>query len=359
MLTRRNSINLSSTGTQRRRSFVEILRDFSPFDMGGSAPTNIQLSSVLKDTKKSSPIERCNHTATLVGNKMVIYGGRDLETNSYFGDIWTLDLDTFEWSKPEIRGEVPNARALHTANLAIDGKTIVIVGGADEKHQMDDILALDCETWTFETLFKGEGFPGGGLAGHTATLYNHTFLYIIGGRVTKDHRASADVYTFNLGSREFSKVDIKGSMIPRAGHSATLVKSKSHKDYIAVYGGKNGDSTVDEKFILLDIAGRSWNRLEFTGKAPGLPRMFHSTILIRSVILLFGGKREYAEAGLDSIYTFDTDRSHWGKITDRSRLSLNGRHGQSLVIYKDKIYVFGGCHARSCYNDVHEMTLTY
>lgn len=40
------------------------------------------------------PAARYGHTATVVGSQMVVIGGR-AGTNSFFNDVWTLDLSAF------------------------------------------------------------------------------------------------------------------------------------------------------------------------------------------------------------------------------------------------------------------------
>eukprot|EP00002_Diphylleia_rotans_P008398 TRINITY_DN181_c0_g2_i10.p2 TRINITY_DN181_c0_g2~~TRINITY_DN181_c0_g2_i10.p2 ORF type:complete len:366 (+),score=79.01 TRINITY_DN181_c0_g2_i10:61-1158(+) len=354
---RRHSISLSETGVPRRRSFAEILRGVKSFGSSSVALSDMNISINALTMTNSAPSPRCNHSATIVDNKMVVFGGRDLHVGTYFGGLHVLDLDTMEWSEPPMKGDAPSPRALHTATLSADGKAIFIIGGSNELKQLDDVYVLYCDTWTFELLSRGQDFPGGALAGHSTTLINGLFLYVIGGRQSDCERASSSVHSFNIATRTWTKVETTNQMIPRAAHTATLLSSRGGKEYIVIYGGKNGDSNVDEKFILFDVVDHSWNRLESSGKSPGKPRMFHATVIVGSVFLIIGGKRETSDDGISSTYAFDLETSCWRKFKQDEHSSFKGRYGHTAVYYNRRVYIFGGCHNRKCFNDLHILSI--
>ncbi|GAQ79092.1 Acyl CoA Binding Protein [Klebsormidium nitens] len=97
-------------------------------------------------TSGAPPSPRCDHTATLHnGRYMLVFGGGTL-ANCY-NDLHLLDLETFEWSRPETHGDTPHPRSGH-ASVAI-GDTWYIVGGGDNAHGIADTLALNLNSFTW------------------------------------------------------------------------------------------------------------------------------------------------------------------------------------------------------------------
>lgn len=76
-------------------------------------------------TTGDRPVQKGYHTANLVGNKMIVYGGSD--GNHSFSDIHILDLEKLNWTLVET--EVQFRRLSHTAIQV--GSYLFIVGGHD------------------------------------------------------------------------------------------------------------------------------------------------------------------------------------------------------------------------------------
>ena len=79
------------------------------------------------------PIEREGHTASVVGRRVFVFAGTwvDDEHNSvYLNDLHVLDtsVDAMAWTQPSTSGEAPCQREGHTASTI--GDKIVIFGGA-------------------------------------------------------------------------------------------------------------------------------------------------------------------------------------------------------------------------------------
>ena len=61
------------------------------------------------------PIEREGHSASVVGNRVYIFGGTwvDDDSNSvYLNDLHVHDVDAMAWSQPSTTGEPPSQREL-------------------------------------------------------------------------------------------------------------------------------------------------------------------------------------------------------------------------------------------------------
>eukprot|EP00002_Diphylleia_rotans_P013209 TRINITY_DN2573_c0_g1_i2.p1 TRINITY_DN2573_c0_g1~~TRINITY_DN2573_c0_g1_i2.p1 ORF type:complete len:375 (+),score=53.44 TRINITY_DN2573_c0_g1_i2:68-1192(+) len=358
---RKKSVSLTPGALpQRRGSIVDRLKSLKPF--GGSGSTlegenisgeKVTLSSFLAQTDGPQPTERCNHTATLVEDNLVIIGGRDPESDSHFGDIHVLNLQTMTWTKPTLSGDTFTPRCLHSATLLTDQKTIVVIGGTSGRQQCDEVVYINTETWHVDSFQGIDRFPGNGIAGHAVVYTPPHEIFVFGGRYTTTGHAGAETHIFNTESRTWNEVSATGKILPRAGHSATVLTGADGKQYVGLFGGKNSDGTVDEKIIVFDLNFSNYSKLETHGKGPSKSRFFHAAIVHRSILLFIGGKTEISDEGMESIYTFDTKNSKWKKIKDRKLLSLNGRYGHSATLHKGNIVIFGGCHSRTSYNDVH------
>ena len=103
----------------------------------------------LVDNYGDIPGVRMGHSASLYkGDKLLVYGGEN-EHREYLSDIVILNLKTFHWIQPDVRGPVPKGRARHSAVIYED-KLFIIGGLSGEANTiLDDICYLDLKTWTW------------------------------------------------------------------------------------------------------------------------------------------------------------------------------------------------------------------
>ncbi|XP_029465788.1 host cell factor 1 [Rhinatrema bivittatum] len=144
------------------------------------------------------PPPRESHTAVVYTEKdnkksrLVIYGGM---SGCRLGDLWTLDIETLTWNKPNLSGVAPLPRSLHSATT-ISNKMYVFGGWVP--LVMDDVkvathekewkctntlacLNLDSMTWEHILMDTMEDNIPRARAGHCAVAIN-TRLYIWSGR---------------------------------------------------------------------------------------------------------------------------------------------------------------------------------
>ncbi|KAK9400017.1 host cell factor 2 [Crotalus adamanteus] len=97
-------------------------------------------------TRGVLPSPRESHTAVIyckkdLGNpKMFIFGGM---SGCRLNDLWELDIETMTWSKPETKGTVPLPRSLHTASVI--GNKMYIFGGWIPQSTNESLPAQDGE----------------------------------------------------------------------------------------------------------------------------------------------------------------------------------------------------------------------
>jgi len=135
------------------------------------------------------PCARGGHTATLVGPtdpqrvsaRIFIFGGHydrgEKEGFAYLNDTFILDIDENTWSEPRCRGTAPEPRYGHSAALV--GNRVVYFGGKGKSSHFRDLHALDAGSLTW---YQGPSSGGAPSArhGHTATLHGMR-LYVFGG----------------------------------------------------------------------------------------------------------------------------------------------------------------------------------
>lgn len=81
------------------------------------------------ECKGQPPAPRSFHTATAVGKRIVVMGGRASD-NSHLADFSVYDTDTSEWLQPKVEGDIPAARGQHSAVTA--GDRLVLFGGSSD-----------------------------------------------------------------------------------------------------------------------------------------------------------------------------------------------------------------------------------
>ncbi|XP_032893953.1 host cell factor 2 [Amblyraja radiata] len=147
-------------------------------------------------TYGTPPPPRESHTAVVYKDakkpKMIIYGGM---SGCRLGDLWILDVESLVWTKPVTKGQTPLPRSLHSATV-IANKMYVFGGWVP--LVMDDVkvathekewkctntlayLHLDGHAWTPVILDTLEDNVPRARAGHCAVAI-HSRLYIWSGR---------------------------------------------------------------------------------------------------------------------------------------------------------------------------------
>ena len=126
--------------------------------------------------------------------KMVMYGGSD--------EVVCFDPDNMAWERPEIEGNVPEKRRLHTMT-PLDGEKALICGGwSDEKScLLNEILLLICEKgkWKWQEAGEIQGDKFGARCRHAAGLYVGKRVVIFGG-VGPDEKKTDDVMVLSAAN---------------------------------------------------------------------------------------------------------------------------------------------------------------
>ncbi|KAA6425251.1 MAG: hypothetical protein FRX49_04746 [Trebouxia sp. A1-2] len=96
----------------------------------------------------ATPSARGLHTVTAVGNKLYLFGGAS-QKGQMQNDLWVLDLSTMQWTQLHPKGEAPHIRCSHTAVLM--GQDIVCFGGSYYREDGSGLQPLD-DTLVYSTI---------------------------------------------------------------------------------------------------------------------------------------------------------------------------------------------------------------
>uniref|UniRef100_A0A0V0IFY9 Putative acyl-CoA-binding domain-containing protein 4-like n=1 Tax=Solanum chacoense TaxID=4108 RepID=A0A0V0IFY9_SOLCH len=133
------------------------------------------------ETTQTSPAPRFDHTAALHADRyLLILGG--CSHSIFFNDLHVLDLETMEWSQPQLQGDLVSPRAGH-AGVTI-GDNWYIVGGGDNKSGVPETLMLNMSKLVVSALATVKGrdpLASEGLSVSSASLDGENFLVAFGG----------------------------------------------------------------------------------------------------------------------------------------------------------------------------------
>lgn len=94
----------------------------------------------LAETFGTPPLPRHGHTANILMNYLVIFGGAN--EKDIFHDVTMLNLRNMEWIIPNICGQIPRGVVYHAAVSASNNELIVIGGKTEGKKYIPGVLIL-------------------------------------------------------------------------------------------------------------------------------------------------------------------------------------------------------------------------
>lgn len=172
-------------------------------------------------------------------------------------------------------------------------------------------------------------------------------LYIHGGRDIKEGPMS-NMWMIDIGSIEqlmedpnygakWEPVECKGKMLGNISHHKAAVFGST----VVVYGGIN-DYENNQDAYEFDSMKNSWDKMKQTGDVPK-PRDDHSMSQIDDKsFVIFGGFVEGSRVNECYVCTKNGHTLEWKRIGEKSPTAPCIRASHSSVVYKEKLYIFGG-----------------
>ncbi|OSX56711.1 hypothetical protein POSPLADRAFT_1076559 [Postia placenta MAD-698-R-SB12] len=188
--------------------------------------------------------------------------------------------------------------------------------------------------------------PQHGMRAHSATLVD-SVVWLFGGCDEKG--CWKDVYLFNTETMQWMQPVMLGDVPPPCrAHTATLVDRR-----MVVFGGGEGPVYYNDTFVL-DTATRRWTRVVFPEGAPvPPPRRAHTAVLYKNKVWVFGGGN--GMEALNDVWTLDVsgpvERMRWQLVDTRGKKPIpRGYHTANLV--GNVMVVVGGSDGRECFADI-------
>ena len=97
----------------------------------------------------NAPTPRYGHSASVVGDKMYVFGGE--RSGTVFKDLFAYDFATATWEYVQASNS-PSPRYDHAA--AVSGSTLIVSGGRSNDKILSDAWALDLNTMTWSALVE-------------------------------------------------------------------------------------------------------------------------------------------------------------------------------------------------------------
>ncbi|KAG2425945.1 hypothetical protein HXX76_013318 [Chlamydomonas incerta] len=185
------------------------------------------------------PPARGGHTATLIGDKVWVFGGEDGSRRA-LADVFVLDLASLTWSSPEVSGKAPPPRSASCATVYQE-RYLVAFGGGSVATCYSDVHVLDTETLTWSQPAQA-GAKVSPRAGHSGAVLGDIW-YIVGGG--NNVKGCADLLAVDLAALPTSNtltwhvVTSVAIRDPLSSEGISLVMLPEPRVLVA-FGGYNG-----------------------------------------------------------------------------------------------------------------------
>ncbi|KAJ5075714.1 kelch domain-containing protein [Anaeramoeba ignava] len=217
--------------------------------------------------KGKTPGGRAKPSCVIYNNNLWVFGGFFSSAPDFWNDMWTLNLQTLEWTKRKQLGVQPNTRW---------GNTTV--------------------------LFQGRMYIYGGLNKESGRLADRE-----------------DMYFYDLESEEWQAVEYRKSSEdeqikipqPRDYHTAVV-----YKNAMVVFAGwkyRFFGSTYFNDLWIFDFAKQTWKEITSEDSSPWpQARTSHTAVISQDKMFIFGGQTRAKD--LNDLWCFDLRTNKWLEI---------------------------------------------
>jgi len=304
------------------------------------------------------PSPRYGHTvaAAFPNSAIIVFGGSSSSTSS-FNDLHVYDTQTNRWSCVDQgsaedesaedhfgQANRPMPRNSHTAVETLDGKTMILFGGANaEVGPMNDM-------WTLDLRSLDEIDTGGDEAGENKVQWERVGSGI---ESSDNGKANDDSSTPWPEAREMHSACI----VPLNGPSD---KDGDHLGMI-VMGGRKADGSACQDIWLFDLQAKRWRELTEAAR-PERPRCSHTSVYLpnENVVVFFGGW-DGAGTVFGDIICFDLTTESW---IDLDSAAIHGDHIPERFAHVacddgtgNGLYIVGGVNAEKELQDLVHIAL--
>lgn len=243
--------------------------------------------------------------------------------------------ETVEVSK---EGNLPGKRWGATFTR-LDDETVVLLGGeSDGDSFFDGMAVLDVRNngWVQEEK-DTPSMPNGGRAWHTTTCVDVN-LFVFGGELEVDGERTQTDEALIYDSTYFTwyPPSLSGNKpVARAGHCAALLPGTKN---VAIFGGINGNKWLNDLHMLEDLS--VWNKVRLpTKSARPCARSYASLTAVDGFLVLFGGNNK--TKCFNDVHLLDAKETSWSEPVILGRAprprtghcATSSKDGKSVIVY--------------------------
>jgi hypothetical protein len=197
----------------------------------------------------SVPMPRSHHCLAITGSSMYIFGGLSEEAK-LLCDLHVFDLERLVWKALNPEGTSPCGRINHSAHIL--GNFFLVFGGYDGKLRLNDIffLNLDTGSWTIPLI---HGTAPSRRLGHASVVAGDKLVIFGGDDGNKERELLNDLYILDLPSMRWHVPDLSPGCQPPQGRTHASFCTTS-EDQIWLIDGSNSSKVKLDEIYRLDLS---------------------------------------------------------------------------------------------------------
>lgn len=279
-----------------------------------------------------------------IRERVMLFGGGDEDSD--YGDTWTYDTASNQWTKLAPGGEQPDGRSMFALAYDLDRRQALIFGGGGTEGPLNDTWVYDpaADLWT-------ESAPTGDLPPErwaSSAVYDpesgETLLFGGGGL---DGMLN-DTWAYDPESGAWRALDPPGGMPVPRGYLELVLDPESGK--VVLFGGGTEEDDFKDTWAY-DPALNTWTDLDPAGPVPeersGYAMVYDSEA---AVMILFGGMNAYDS--FNDTWAYNPATNRWTELAPDG-LVPDMRAFHAMVYDSDtgQVIMFGGFDGYQYLND--------
>ncbi|ESW16246.1 hypothetical protein PHAVU_007G140800 [Phaseolus vulgaris] len=231
------------------------LSDVQVFDLRSLTWSSLKLKAKVGKEDGNSSQEflpaTSGHNMIRWGEKLLLLGGSSRDSSAEL-TVQYIDIETCQFGVIKTSGNVPVARVGQSATLV--GSRVILFGGEDMNRKLlNDVHVLDLESMTWE-MIETIQTPPSPRYDHAASIQGERYLLIFGG--CSHSVFFNDLHLLDMQTMEWSQPQTQGDLVsPRAGHAGVTID----ESWFIVGGGDNRNGCPET--LVLDMSKLVWSVL--------------------------------------------------------------------------------------------------
>jgi N-acetylneuraminic acid mutarotase len=202
------------------------------------------------------------------------------------------------------------------------------------------VFHLDCNSWE---LLQPINAPFARARFGTAHDTQRNRLLIFGGREkpSSSYVNLNEVWAFDLSTDTWSQLDASGDAPPERSSPVSVYDPE--RDRLVIFGGNSSTSglsfTSMNDLYSLDLGSLAWSRVD-AANGPAA-RLYHSAVVLGGEMVVFGGTPTYGGPYYNDTYAFNLTNDTWRSVSESG---ADRRFGGEIFAdsVRNRILLFGG-----------------